>query len=1859
MSLPIVGVEAVLVGAGTFRASALIVNGALAQLDRAAANTAKNVTGNLSGIGVASDVAFNAIRIGALATATAIAGFTVATSAAVTAGLKFDASLEQNQISFETLLKSGRAASAFLEELGRFAARTPFRFPELVESTQMLMRYGFAAKDVLPLLEDIGNVASAAGKLNQQAYERIAYALGQVRTAGRVLGQDLRQLYDAGVSIGAIFEIIAKNTGKTTAEVYQLQRTGKLASDEFIKAFQEWSRRDFGGLMERQSHVFLGAWNTIVDNVEIGAGKAFGPLFERVSRVTDAFAQFTRTDDWTRWTAKVAAAVEAVMRVIEDIGGFVATVFSNTVSIISNSVNMIIRGLNALGQAFSIILGGILDIVITVGRAIYNALQWLNPFARHSPSLVEQVEIGMDNILQAYKKLGAQMPPALQDASDAMTNFKNVIEDAWNRIEDKTQNAIDKDLARLGSDIPAAYNAAVEAVNKMIGKLSDLNSEIHNQQDVVDEWKRKVDDAREAINSQERAIKDAERALRPYQDAVNNAREALNKAQEALQASKEKVSKLKSEISQAEDIFKGFTKATLEGSKYFSDALFDNEQQVKALQLEINKLKMSQQPSKEVQELTDQLEAAKKVQDDLAESLRELKAGDRPSAEMVALKSQIEAATNVQKGLSIQLEEAKMSHKPVEGLIETQKASDDAESKVKDLQIALEELKVNKAPKEQIDKATDSLDAAQLEARKLKNSLDKLKDADTAKLNSELSSIQSSLDDSELATKKLQLELDKLQLSGAPAAEIAEVQKKLDDAKTNVFKLDEALQKAKGPNEEIQKKIDLLEAKLKELQTVGENIKLEESLQLDPLRKKLEEVANTSKELTFEEAMAGAIEWKAKLDDLNAALVPAEAEVSNNEEAVKNYKDAVDAAEKSLNVQKAAIDAQKDALDALRETLEKIQDSHDKESDKLSKLKEAYSAVSSEVAKYRQQLEEAARKAEQLRKEAETAAKKGGAGAEKPMPPGFGGPGFTDEEIAKMEEGAKIFKEQYAASLASVTEKIQGFVESLHNVENVILVVNDRIKRFFDLLSEGNDPLTAAQTAFKNIFGLDTDTFFNNIRKITDKITELTTNVSNLVTSLDEFKTVIEKTKSPMIDIGTGIESIRSFIVQTVGPMDGFNDAMRKFSEKIGPMLSDLIKDISRELGPEFVELLEHLSDLAKAFLIDVAMLAKLLGVTFVAAIIEVVKDLNKFVPALKVILEGVNLFATVLSDIANNRLDKLGGDIQKHFDKFQKEANDSWLKGNSNVDKRLEEQLGIVKNRYKDQTETVRTNLETVDDISRKKWTGLGQWLDGRWTSDAENADKKFTTLGSNVEKNWKSIDETAQSKWTTIGEGLDGAWNGIIDDANTKFGTKEGLGADMAKAWDDIDEIDKNKWSILAQNLSDSWQGVRDDATVKFGEQGIQGDLDANWNTINENSATAWDSINETIDQRFVLIAQSAGINVDSIVAFFGDIPNRLNSLTESIGNAAYTIGETIYNGILSPLGMLWQGIQDMINNAISNIRINLPGVSSPAPAPPPQPVYNPPVYSPDLPPSTGGELPPDFNFVPPPPDYADPNYGVEPGGSGNTYSMSIAKDKAGATGNEPSSDSTIVNAIKVGNTAINNTLTRILSAVNNLRVVGGTGGITPPPPVGGTAPIVPPTEADIRSLLLKNKGLGASETASFAKFYGRLPGQGQPPGVGITEYNNWIKILDTNAKKITGDPNARHFPWQTLFINKYGRLPENMNDISSVMEGRKWTDWPSDFEGYSYQPPKIPELPGNDITMPPGAGGPRKFVPNEPIYRITGDKRPISISSMESILGGGGGQANTNNYYYTVNADYYQIQSPSNIMLDLKALIAMTRR
>ena len=193
----------------------------------------------------------------------AVAGVATAMGTGIALGVKYNASIEQYQTSFEVMTGSADKAAEVIERLKKVGAETPFELPELADTTQLLMNYGFTADDAMDKMMMLGDISQgSADKMS-----RIATAYGQMSSAGKVSLEDVKQMIEAGFNP---LQEISESTGESMESLYKRISKGTLSVDE-ITASMERATSEGGKYfqsMEKQSQTVNGLISTLKDNAQ-------------------------------------------------------------------------------------------------------------------------------------------------------------------------------------------------------------------------------------------------------------------------------------------------------------------------------------------------------------------------------------------------------------------------------------------------------------------------------------------------------------------------------------------------------------------------------------------------------------------------------------------------------------------------------------------------------------------------------------------------------------------------------------------------------------------------------------------------------------------------------------------------------------------------------------------------------------------------------------------------------------------------------------------------------------------------------------------------------------------------------------------------------------------------------------------------------------------------------------------------------------------------------------------------------------------------------------------------------------------------------------------------------------------------------------------------------------------------------------------------------------------------------------------------------------------------------------------------------------------------------------------------------
>lgn len=188
---------------------------------------------------------------------------------ALQAGVDFNAQMETYTTNFTTMLGGNAdAAGQLVSELQELGAATPLAITDLTNAAQTLLSFGATdASTMTETLTMIGDVALGDATKMQS----LALAYGQMVSTGKLQGQDLLQMINAGFN--PLQELSEMGYG-TVADLKEKMSKGAISVEMVQNAFAHATGEGgkFYGAMEAASHTFSGQLSTLQDNATALAG---------------------------------------------------------------------------------------------------------------------------------------------------------------------------------------------------------------------------------------------------------------------------------------------------------------------------------------------------------------------------------------------------------------------------------------------------------------------------------------------------------------------------------------------------------------------------------------------------------------------------------------------------------------------------------------------------------------------------------------------------------------------------------------------------------------------------------------------------------------------------------------------------------------------------------------------------------------------------------------------------------------------------------------------------------------------------------------------------------------------------------------------------------------------------------------------------------------------------------------------------------------------------------------------------------------------------------------------------------------------------------------------------------------------------------------------------------------------------------------------------------------------------------------------------------------------------------------------------------------------------------------------------
>ena len=393
--------------------------------------------------------------------------------------------MEQYTTSLEVMLGSTEKASAMIEKMRDFAAKTPLTLENVISGGSLLMSYGVDESNLIDTMTKLGDLARG----NAEKMDRITLAYGQMLAKGKVTGEELMQMTEAGVPLQTA---LAESIGVTGEEFSKMVSAGKVGIDDLNETITELTTGDgkFAGMMEKQSETMQGMLSTLQDNVseffrKMGEG-AFGEVKSALQEASNLLAEWEEDGTLDKWAQGIGVMLKNLIAFLKQ-----------AISVGLDFKEAIIAGAVALGTfKIAIGIGNVISATVaavksfstatkaaTAAQATFNAVGAANPYVFIGAAVLTAI-VGIatfaattNNATQSVEEL-TQAASKLSDEAQKSADNAKTLEEVMAKYESaatKVQSAAEKTqtLKDLQEQLNSAYGNTKDAIDLVNGSYEE------------------------------------------------------------------------------------------------------------------------------------------------------------------------------------------------------------------------------------------------------------------------------------------------------------------------------------------------------------------------------------------------------------------------------------------------------------------------------------------------------------------------------------------------------------------------------------------------------------------------------------------------------------------------------------------------------------------------------------------------------------------------------------------------------------------------------------------------------------------------------------------------------------------------------------------------------------------------------------------------------------------------------------------------------------------------------------------------------------------------------------------------------------------------------------------------------------------------------------------------------------------------------------------------------------------------------------------------------------------------------------------------------------------------------------------
>lgn len=140
------------------------------------------------------------------------------------AAVKYNAKMESYAANFGVMLQDEAKGLEYVAKLREKAAKTPFGMDDLAGAAQTMLGFGLSADKTSEAMDRLGDIALG----DKAKFQSLSLAFSQISAAGKLMGQDLLQMVNAGFNP---LNTLAEKTGTNLGDLKDVMSGGKGSKD--------------------------------------------------------------------------------------------------------------------------------------------------------------------------------------------------------------------------------------------------------------------------------------------------------------------------------------------------------------------------------------------------------------------------------------------------------------------------------------------------------------------------------------------------------------------------------------------------------------------------------------------------------------------------------------------------------------------------------------------------------------------------------------------------------------------------------------------------------------------------------------------------------------------------------------------------------------------------------------------------------------------------------------------------------------------------------------------------------------------------------------------------------------------------------------------------------------------------------------------------------------------------------------------------------------------------------------------------------------------------------------------------------------------------------------------------------------------------------------------------------------------------------------------------------------------------------------------------------------------------------------------------------------------------------------------